>query len=308
MHKVTLVSAIARTRNQPDPTVEATADGYERLFPESRSNESVTSSSGAILRFPANHLAGIRMHAMTKLDLVNIVAEAIGKGTRYIISNHNLHGLYCWFHEPKVREFHECADYTHIDGMSLILLGRALGLPLKREHRTTYIDLLPPLAQEAANRGWRIFYLGSKPGVAERAAQKLRRQYCGLQIRTRHGHFDPDNASKGNQEVLADINTYAPHILLVGMGMPRQETWIFENRNQLSVNAVFCCGALMDYVAGEIPSPPRWTGMLGIEWLFRLASEPSRLWSRYLVEPWFVLEQIARRYLRFGTKNYDRGQ
>lgn len=299
MHKTTLVSAVIPTRGRPD-TVGATAAGYERLFPEGKSNGSSTSSSGAISSYPSYQPAGIRVHAMTKFDLVNVVAEAIEKGTRYIIANHNLHGLYCWFHEPKVRKFHESADYTHIDGMSLILLGRVLGLPLKREHRTGYMDLLPVLAQEAAKHGWRIFYLGSKPGVAERAAAKLRKQYVGLHICTRHGHFDPDNAGKDNQEVLADINSYTPHILLVGMGMPRQETWIFENRNQISTNAVFCCGALMDYVAGEIPTPPRWIGMLGFEWLLRLASEPSRLWRRYLVEPWSVLGHIARYYLRYG--------
>ncbi|MCU1340706.1 MAG: exopolysaccharide biosynthesis protein WecB/TagA/CpsF family [Candidatus Acidoferrum typicum] len=297
--------AIERTKQF---TVEATADGYEKLFPALRNGVSSTPSSNATSSFPAYQPAGIRVHAMTKFDLVKVVAEAIGKETRYIIANHNLHGLYCWFHEPKVRKFHESADFTHIDGMSLILLGRMLGLPLKRQHRTGYMDLLPILAQEAAINGWRIFCLGSKPGVAERAALKLRRQYSGLQIRTRHGHFDPNSTGKDNQEVLADINEYAPHILLVGMGMPRQESWIFENKNQISANAIFCCGALMDYVAGEIPTPPRWIGMLGFEWLLRLASEPRRLWRRYLVEPWFVVGQIATYYVRERTKSQGRGQ
>jgi len=291
MHKATLESPIIPTRDRPDLLTQV-----------------AHSVSRAIPNFPTYQVAGMRLQAITKFELVDIVADAIENGTKYIIANQNLHGLYCWFHEPKVREFHQFADFTHIDGMALILLGRVLGLPLKREHRTTYVDLLPVLAQEATKRRWKVFYLGSKPGVAQRAAVKLRKKYVGLQLCTRHGHFDLNNTSKDNQEVLADIASYAPHILLVGMGMPRQETWIFENRNQLSTNAVFCSGALMDYVAGEIPTPPRWIGMLGFEWLIRLASEPARLWRRYLVEPYFVLEQIARHYWISGMKSHARGE
>jgi N-acetylglucosaminyldiphosphoundecaprenol N-acetyl-beta-D-mannosaminyltransferase len=84
---------------------------------------------------------------------------------------------------------------------------------------------------------------------------------------------------------------------MVGMGMPRQEVWVLENREDIDARALFCCGALMDYVAGEIPTPPRWIGRLGFEWLYRLLSEPSRLWRRYLLEPWSVMERLTWSYL-----------
>jgi N-acetylglucosaminyldiphosphoundecaprenol N-acetyl-beta-D-mannosaminyltransferase len=196
-----------------------------------------------------------------------------------------------------MREFYRLADYSHIDGMSLIMLGRVLGFPLKRDHRTGYMDFLPLLAKEAASRGWRIFYLGSRSGVAEKAARILRERYAGLQILTHHGHFNAERAGRQNQEVLAEINAYDPHVLMVGMGMPRQEIWVIENQKDIASRAVFCCGALMDYVAGELPTPPRWIGRLGFEWLYRLLSEPARLWQRYLVEPWSVMGQLARVYV-----------
>ncbi len=80
--------------------------------------------------------------------------------------------------------------------------------------------------------------------------------------------------------------------------MPRQEKWISENWDNLSCNAGVCCGAALDYVSGEIPTPPRWIGKIGFEWLYRLVSEPERLWRRYLVEPWFLVGVMIRYYQR----------
>ena len=253
---------------------------------------------------PSFDLLGIRIQALSKLDLVEIITQAVKSRARYIIGNHNLHSLYTWFHEPRMREFYSLADYTHIDGMSLVVLGRLFGLPFKRQHRTGYMDFLPLLAEESVKHEWRIFYLGSKPGIAEKAARVLRKRYEGLQILTHHGHFDTNQKGLANQEVLAEIKAYAPDILMVGMGMPRQEVWILENQKEITGRAIFCCGALLDYVAGEIPTPPRWIGSLGFEWLYRLISEPARLWQRYLLEPWSVMGGLMRAYI--GTAHSRR--
>jgi N-acetylglucosaminyldiphosphoundecaprenol N-acetyl-beta-D-mannosaminyltransferase len=101
---------------------------------------------------------------------------------------------------------------------------------------------------------------------------------------------------------MAQINAYAPHVLFVGMGMPRQEIWILDNQTSLNANAILPAGALMDYMAGEIPTPPRWLASLYLEWLYRLISEPARLWRRYLVEPWFVLGQVLRYQIKFRSR------
>jgi N-acetylglucosaminyldiphosphoundecaprenol N-acetyl-beta-D-mannosaminyltransferase len=128
-----------------------------------------------------------------------------------------------------------------------------------------------------------------------------------LQIQTHHGHFQAEKTSLENKEVLEEINAYAPQIVMVGMGMPRQEHWIADNWQELHCNAVFCSGAALDYVAGEVPIPPRWMGQLGFEWLYRLVAEPKRLWRRYLVEPWFVLVVLMRHYLSGdGSKSFFR--
>jgi N-acetylglucosaminyldiphosphoundecaprenol N-acetyl-beta-D-mannosaminyltransferase len=193
-----------------------------------------------------------------------------------------------------MREFYARASFVHIDGMALVAVGRRLGLPLRREHRVTYVDWTGPLMAEAAARRWRLFYLGSRPGVAERGAEILRAGHPGLEIATADGYFDSSPGSQANTDVIRQINAFRPNVLMVGMGMPRQEHWIHRNLGHIDTNVVLPCGACIDYVAGAIPTPPRWMGQWGVEWLYRLFSEPGRLWRRYLVEPWVLLPLLLR--------------
>jgi N-acetylglucosaminyldiphosphoundecaprenol N-acetyl-beta-D-mannosaminyltransferase len=165
-------------------------------------------------------------------------------------------------------------------------------------HRTTFLDSFEHLVQEVAHRNWRLFYLGSKPGVATRGAEILRKRFPGLQIATQHGYFDAKPGSRENQSVIDAINAFQPHVLMVGMGMPRQEHWTADNLEAISANAIITSGATMDYLAGEVPVPPRWAGPLGLYGIVRLLSEPRRLWKRYLLEPWFVLALFARDLLQ----------
>jgi len=258
--------------------------------------QNVNSCSESPLQFATYKMLGIQAQAITTRDLITLVGKAVERQAKYVIANHNLHSLYLWHHDPKMRDLYARATYTHVDGMALILLFRLMGGRLNREHRTTYLDLLPPLAEVATREGWKIYYLGSKPDLAEKGAARLREQYPGMQIRTHHGYFD--SRGEDNKAVLEDIRSYAPHILMVGMGMPRQETWINENLSQLSARTIFCVGCLMDYVAGEVATCPRWLAGIGFEWFYRLLSEPARLWHRYLVEPWFILVQLGNEYFK----------
>jgi len=233
---------------------------------------------------------GIRVDALTIPELNSLIAEAVGRNEKRIIANHNLHSCYLYHHDSKMRAFYNKAEYIYIDGMVLVLLGRLLGLPLRREQRVTPIDWIHPFMTKVVQQDWRVFYLGSKPEVAKRGAYILQEKFPGLQIATSCGYFDANPDSQGNRVVLGKIDTYQPHILMVGMGMPRQEHWVLENLEYIHANIIFTCGALLDYVAGIIPTPPRWLGRWGLEWFYRLLTEPRRLWKRYLVEPWFVFK------------------
>lgn len=246
---------------------------------------------------------GAQVDALSILDLNLLIEESIGKNEKWIIANHNLHSLYLFHNDPKMQAFYAKAEYTHIDSMPLVFIGKLLGFPIKREQRVTYADWVWPLMEEAVNKGWRVFYLGSKPGVAEQGASILRQRFPGLQIACAHGYIDRNKDSQENLSTLAAINAYKPHVLMVGMGMPRQEHWISENLEYIQTNAILTCGACIDYVAGVIPTPPRWMGKMGLEWLYRLLSEPRRLWSRYLVEPWFLCRLLLRELWDFCNRS-----
>ncbi len=230
-------------------------------------------------------LLGVEVDALTIGDLNALIDGAVRRGQKVLIAHHNLHSVYLYHADKKMRAFFGLASVIHIDGMPLIYWARLLGYPLKAEHRVTYVDWVHPLMAAAETKGWRVFYLGGKPGVAARAAERLRGRYPRLVIQTRHGYF----GSEENDKVLEEIVEFRPHVLMVGMGMPRQEHWVLDNWDRLATNAVLTAGACFDYVAGEIPTPPRWMGRVGLEWAYRLSSEPKRLWRRYLLEPWGVL-------------------
>lgn len=251
--------------------------------------------------FPSYQLLGLRVDAMTLPDLQAVAAEAIEDSRPCLIANHNLHSAYLYHHDPRMPEFYGKARYVQIDGMPLILIGKLRGYPLGAEHRLGAVDWIPQLTAEAARRGWRMFHLGSEPGVAERGADILRRRFPGLQIATAHGFFDADPGGEENRKLLERINAFGPNVLVVGMGMPRQEHWILDNIDRIEAEVILHAGAYMDFVAGVAPTPPRWMGPLSLEWLYRLYNEPRRLWRRYLLEPWFVLWLALKEWFERGV-------
>lgn len=246
---------------------------------------------------------GISVQPKTLPELNSLVAAMIEEKEKCVIANHNLHSLYLFHKLPQFRRFYRKARWAHIDGMPLVALARLYGHAFNRSHRVTYADWVGPLMQTASENNWRVFYVGSRPSVAEAGAEILRERFPGLQLQTAHGYFDARPAGAENSRVLAAISAYKPNILMVGMGMPRQELWIQDNFDSLSADVILPAGAAMDYVAGAVATPPRWAGRVGLEWACRLAVEPRRLWRRYLIEPWSILRIMVRDlvYRRLGT-------
>jgi N-acetylglucosaminyldiphosphoundecaprenol N-acetyl-beta-D-mannosaminyltransferase len=239
---------------------------------------------------------GVRVGAYTIDDLHAVIGDAVRADTRVVIANHNMHSVALARRDAKFRAFFDAADVTHVDGMPLVPLGRMLGAPLTRAHRVTYVDWVPALMAEAERRQWRVFSLGGRPGVGEQGAAVLRARHPALEIATGHGYFDQRAGSTESEAVLARIAAFRPHVLLVGLGMPRQEHWAYDHRGRIAANATLMAGAALDYVAGAVPTPPRWAGRWSLEWAFRLAAEPKRLGTRYLVEPWPVLGLFVREW------------
>jgi N-acetylglucosaminyldiphosphoundecaprenol N-acetyl-beta-D-mannosaminyltransferase len=242
---------------------------------------------------------GLTLQPRSLPQMSELVEQGIRERRKWIISCHNLHSVYLLHKVAKVREFYARAHWTYLDGMPLVALGRLYGYPLQRDQRVTNTDWFAPLMKLAAGKGWRVFNLGSPKHVADKAAEELRRLYPELQFEAQDGYFDASQDSAENEALVERINAYRPDLLMVGMGMPRQELWTQENYARLDAYVILSSnGAALDYFAGAVPTPPRWSGRLGLEWFFRLVNEPRRLYSRYLIEPWYVLLLLLLDYPR----------
>jgi N-acetylglucosaminyldiphosphoundecaprenol N-acetyl-beta-D-mannosaminyltransferase len=172
------------------------------------------------------------------------------------------------------------ADIVYCDGYGVRLAARVLNLPVP--HRMTGADWIWGLASLCELGGQSMYLLGSEPPLAREAAARLRRWYPRLDVvGAHHGYFDLD--SPHNQRVIEEINAHRPHIVLVGMGTPKQELWVDRYADQLEGAVVWTVGALFDYVSGHVPRAPGWLADNGLEWIFRLAVEPRRMWRRYLL-------------------------
>jgi N-acetylglucosaminyldiphosphoundecaprenol N-acetyl-beta-D-mannosaminyltransferase len=275
------------TSINPSLPIEESTRGANKV----PNSEPLPTATGAV------EFLGIRVHLKTIVDLQALVEHLIHADDKAVIANHNLHSLYLFHRQPQLRDFYAQAEWIHIDGMPVVSLARMFGYSARRDHRVTYADWFPLLMETAAAQQLRVFYLGSAPGVADQGAALLRSKHPKLQIRTRDGYFNTQPGSTDNESVLQAVADYQPHLLLVGMGMPRQELWIHANRTNLCANVILPAGAAMDYVAGAVRTPPRWAGRIGLEWAFRLLAEPRRLWYRYLLEPLFLAGILTKEWL-----------
>jgi len=239
---------------------------------------------------------GARLNALSPDDIFRFCIEVTRfRSGPFVIASQNMHGVHTYLTDDNFASLHEHPrTLVHIDGTPLVWLGRMKGYDLTNDHRTGCIDWIPDLLDLAIDQHWRVFYLGSTNDVVERGADELRARHPGLNLRTRHGYFDSAPDSLENYRVVREINDYQPDILLVGMGMGRQERWILDNLDVLDAQVVITTGAMMDLVAGELRMAPRWLGPLGLEWAFRLWDDAPRVAHRYLVEPWLILWELAR--------------
>lgn len=242
------------------------------------------------------HLAGARLDLLTTEQLTAKVIDLARSGATSLVANHNLHSLYLMsVTTPTLKDVYDAADIVHIDGMSLCALARLAGLPARRAHRTTYLDWVGPLLSEAAMHDLRVFLLGSEAEVVEKAAERLTDAIQRpIAIGWSHGYFDAGDEN-ALREVENSLAQFRPDLVLVGMGMPRQELWWHERRDHLPHAAYLMAGGCFDYLAGRTATPPRFLGRVGLEWLYRLARDPKRLARRYIFEPLHLIARLSIR-------------
>jgi N-acetylglucosaminyldiphosphoundecaprenol N-acetyl-beta-D-mannosaminyltransferase len=196
-----------------------------------------------------------------------------------------------------LRDAYEAASLSLADGMPIVWASRMLDQRLPE--KVSGSDLVLPLARHAATRGWRLFLLGGNEGVAERAKARMEATIPGIQIvGTASPRIDMREPPERRAAVLGAVKNAAPDIVLVAFGAPKQELFMHESREELKPAVLLGVGASLDFVAGTVSRAPAWISNNGLEWLYRLAREPRRLWHRYLVrDPKFLfilLESLRR--------------
>ena len=217
------------------------------------------------------------------LDMVNSTTDCainalLAPGSPRTAAFVNAHCLNVAARDPIYRWALARADYLLPDGAGMQLAARMRGARFVANLNGT--DLFTPLCRAAAERGLSIYFLGSAEGVARGAADKAQELAPGLAIAgARNGYF----AGQEEDEVIADINATGARIVLVAMGVPKQDIWIARNRHRLDADLVLGVGAQFDFWSGRVPRAPAFMREAGLEWLMRLVVEPKRMARRYLV-------------------------
>ncbi len=248
-------------------------------------------------------LFGVQVDDIGLERLVDEIEQKIGYQERCLISHVNVTGLNLAYQNNWLKDFYNQCDRVYCDGMGVILGARVLGKRLTQ--RFTLADWIWVLAENFSRSGGSIFLLGSSPGVAERASQRIQARYPAVQIAgCMHGFFNKEKAHTENEQVLSMLNAANPDLLLVGMGMPLQEQWLQENWGSLNARVSMTCGALFEYIAGDLPRGPQWMTDNYLEWLARMLISPKRYTRRYLRDNPLFLYRILKQ--KIGLKNDDR--
>jgi N-acetylglucosaminyldiphosphoundecaprenol N-acetyl-beta-D-mannosaminyltransferase len=214
--------------------------------------------------------------------------------TRYVAVT-GMHGIAESRQDGQFRHVLNTADLVVPDGMPLIWLGRIHGFALR--HRVCGAELMDSFCR-AGGPAYRHFFYGGGPGVAERLAHALHEKH-GIVVA---GTYTPPFRALTDteeEEFESRVNEASPDVIWVGLSTPKQEKWMYEHRHKLKVPVMLGVGAAFDMNSGNLRRAPEWMRDNGLEWLFRLGSEPRRLWERYLVTipkaVWFVCLELLRR-------------
>jgi N-acetylglucosaminyldiphosphoundecaprenol N-acetyl-beta-D-mannosaminyltransferase len=220
------------------------------------------------------------------LDGIATMVAGGGGGTVY---TPNVDHVVMARHDSRLRKAYERVDLSLADGMPLLWAARLLGQVLPE--KISGSDLVLPLMERAAQEGWRVFILGGAPGVGAIAAERLAERFPRIIVAgTEAPRIDMDAPAASRAPVLDRIRAAKPDLVLVALGAPKQELWIAEAAVDLRPAVLLGIGAAVDFVAGTARRAPRWMSASGLEWLFRLAQEPRRMWRRYLVrDPEFLV-------------------
>jgi N-acetylglucosaminyldiphosphoundecaprenol N-acetyl-beta-D-mannosaminyltransferase len=248
-------------------------------------------------------ILGVTIHNVTATQAIESVDAFVSSQKPHKIIVANAAKLVKAQKDTELLSALRTSNLVTADGISIVLGARMFGVKLV-ERVTGSEHLLPLSCELAAQKEYSVFFLGAGPGVAEKAAGILKRQYPGLKVA---GTYSPGynvlHDEGETKRAVGAVREVSPDILFVALGTPKQEKWISRNLDALGVPVTIGVGATLDFIAGVSKRPPPWVHGVGFAWLYRLLHEPTRLWRRNF-EGLVFIALVARERL-FGRKREE---
>lgn len=230
---------------------------------------------------------GIPIAVLNRKEIVDVILEFSKedyKRTAYYINAHCVN-ISCV--DKEYQGILNKADLVYAGGQGVVWAARFLGCSLPQ--RVNIIDFFDLLVKRMIEKGISIYLLGATEDVVKKAARELKNK--GLKIAGfRNGFFD----EAGEKDLIQEINNLRPNILLVGMGVPKQEKWIYRHRQELNTNLCWAVGGVFDIFAGKFKKTPVWISNCGLEWLYLGLQSPRRLVKRYLLGNFLFVFQVIK--------------
>lgn len=227
-------------------------------------------------------ILGVHIDKITAKDALSKAEELVRTPGVSMIFTPNPEIVMAGYQDPSFRDILNQADLCTPDGIGVVYASRMIKNPVPE--RVAGFDLTCGLLKSIAKTKEGVFLFGAKPGVAEKAKKNLEETYPGLSVvGCRDGYFKPEDES----EIIEQINQSGAKLLLVCLGAPKQEKWIYQNRDKLRVNLCMGVGGALDVFAGEVKRAPEIFIKCNLEWLYRFLKQPSRL-GRFAALPKFI--------------------
>lgn len=234
-------------------------------------------------RHPARlMLAGVPVDAVTLEEALGRIEHLVRSGRGGCIFTPNVDHVVIAQDSAAFREAYAAADLCLADGMPIVWSSRLLGSPVPE--KVSGSDLIVPLSRRAAALGWRTYLLGGQPGVPEEAARRISAECPGWRLAgTDSPIISASLPDPAGDAAVERIRSVRPDLVLVALGAPKQELWIHRNLDRIRPAVAVGVGASFDFLAGRLRRAPQWASDRGMEWIWRLAHDPRRLWRRYLL-------------------------
>jgi len=252
---------------------------------------------------PRVNILGVGVSAVNMEDVLTTMDQWITKGNREYVCVACINTIMSCQDNPLFTDVVNGAGMVVPDGIPLVWLAWLHG-----EWHTRQVcgeQLVLKSCEFSLERGYRHYFYGGAPGVAQQLANTLEKRYPGLQVA---GFFSPPFRPVGaieTSEIIRQINATEPDIIWVGMSTPKQDVWMAQHRPLLSAPVLVGVGAAFDFHTGHVKAPPKLMRLIGLSWLFRLVQEPSRLWRRYFPNNLLFALKISKQIVDLGFFRKD---